>query len=128
MDFTKIADSKIAEIEMAIARAKSAIAEINLAKEKTVKFLDACKQKGINKISIQTKHASIPESMTFPFGVYGSVFQGAQKDKNGWPAIWAICNDFGFGGAGNTDQHSIPPNELFDGVYHCRGGKWSKVA
>lgn len=97
------------------------------ATEFTGEFLDECAKTGMTKVGIQKTHKSIPTSVTFPFGSCGNIF-GAGRDKTGWPAIWGVVERCGISrGCGNTDQHQANCENLIDGVYHLRKGKWFRL-
>jgi len=135
MNLKQTCDYKIDDLQTAIdsasskiQEAKNAISLIEKARDKTEEFLKACAEVGITKLSVGTMHKSIPSTKNWPFGHSGSVFafqpKGASK---GWPPIWGVCEKFGYSGCGNSDQYQ-GGEDLIDGVYHLRGGKWSKVA
>lgn len=90
-----------------------------------IAFLEECKKEGYKKVAIQVSTEEIPNSITFPFGVYGSVFCLPEKRKNGWPSIWSICEKFEFRGCGNGQQHQIP-TYLDKGFFVLKNGKWVK--
>ena len=90
-----------------------------------IQFLEECKKAGYKKVAIQVETEEIPDSMSFPFGVYGSVFCCPEKRKNDWPAIWQICEKFDFGGCGNGHQHQIP-SYLDKGFFVLEKGNWIK--
>lgn len=90
-----------------------------------IAFLDECKKAGYKKVAIQVRTEEIPDSITFPFGVDGNVFCMPEKRKDGWPAIWSICEKFKFGGCGNEHQHQIP-TYLHKGFYVLENNRWVK--
>jgi hypothetical protein len=100
------------------------------AKQFTNEFLQECARVGLNKISIAKSHESIKESVTFPFGASGSVFGigiNDSRDKQGWPAIWGVCERKGLGGGcGNSNQYQVDTTRLIEGVYHFKGGAWKR--
>ncbi len=95
----------------------------------TAKFLDLCLQSDIKLVSVCRKTEKIPQTKTFPFGVYESVFTlESARSANGCPAIWGVVEKAGIsGGAGNTAQHQIKGDTLIEGVYQFSRGKWRKV-
>lgn len=95
----------------------------------TKAFLLECKIAGITGVAIETGHESIPPSMNFPFGVHGSVFSIAARDKNGWPAIWGVAEKCGLrDGCTNSNQAQIKSGELMEGVYHLKDGIWARIS
>lgn len=104
--------------------------QIQTAIKQTQLFLKECSKAGICKVCIQASDDSVPSSKGFPFGTNGSVFAMGDT-KNGWPAIWGVCGRTGYSGScGNADQHSLNKkgqDELIDGAYICKQGKWIKV-
>jgi hypothetical protein len=123
-------ESRINELGFEIQNLSRLHAEIKIdfdnAKKLTSKFLSNCKQHGIKKVSIGTRHESIPASMTFPFGVINSVFSVSKNNTE----IWDACRDAGVGGGcGNADQHQLNRigQSMIDGVYHLKNGTWRRV-
>jgi len=99
------------------------------ASEITGKLLAMCAEKGITKVSIGNVDKSVPATVSWPFGVSGSVFTYSPKKNrdDGFPPIWRICDSLGISsGGGNSDQHQVKTDKVLDGVYHLRGGKWFK--
>lgn len=138
MDFIQEINVKIGEVERLKAQIELLLANLDKATEKTSDFLGKCAAVGYDRVSIGKKHKSIPYTESWPFEFNGSVFAFAsgreyktQPQQDRWPAIWGIVGDCGYGGgAGNSHQYqlnSAARNELIDGVYHLRKGKWIKV-
>ena len=100
------------------------------ARDFTQNFLKCCSKHHVNVVAIQAKTDLIEESVSFPFGVSGSVFANG-NDKEGWPVIWRICGEAGVSGAcGNHNQNSlneIGKAKLIDGVYKFENGKWMRL-
>jgi hypothetical protein len=93
----------------------------------TQKFLDVCTKYGIKRVAIRVRDNRIPGSKTYPFDPSESVF--ATGKHKGWPAIWRVCDDMGYRGCGNHQQHDIPYDvNLEDGIYLRDAGSpfWSK--
>ena len=96
-----------------------------VAEDFTRTFLAECKKQGIDVVSIGKKTKLIRETMTFPFSLDGSVF--ADKETDGWPTIWKVCDAFNIRGCGNHNQHFIDDKHralLVDGVYILKNGVW----
>lgn len=90
-------------------------------------FLQSCEKHGINLVSIGQKTNLIKSCKDWPFGYVGSVFAD-ERSENGWPAIWAVCDEMKIGfGAGNTGQHQANLSKLINGVYKLEDGKWLKI-
>lgn len=98
-------------------------------KKITSEFLEECGCVGITKVAIRKVHKSVPSSIGFPFGAGNSVFAFQPKSvKSDWPPIWGVVNKMNIGGAcGNSDQHQLGGDDLIDGVYHLKKGRWIKV-
>lgn len=92
-----------------------------------IEFLNEMQKYGYKKVCVNTSHSDVPNSVSFPFGPYGSAFALPEVNYQGWPAIWQVCEKFGFGGCGNSHQHSIP-TDLDTGYYKLVSGKWKKVS
>lgn len=96
------------------------------AKDFTSLYLQCCEKHGISLTSICKKTDLISACKGYPFGSDGNVF--ADERENGWPAIWAVCEELKIGkGCGNTGQHQANCSRLIDGVYKLENGKWLKI-
>lgn len=95
----------------------------------TNEFLECCRKNGIKKVGINTGDESLEGYRKHPFGKSGNVF--ADEDKDGWPAIWAVCEQMNIsGGCGNGGQHqisSIASAKLIDGIYELENGIWKRI-
>lgn len=95
----------------------------------TDKFLKCCSKHNIKSVCINTSNEIVKESTTFPFGVHNSVFaEGASRD--GFSAIWSVCEELGIRGCGNKNQHQLDSfgiAKLIDGAYQFKDGKWNKI-
>jgi len=97
--------------------------KFEIAKTKTEEFLNSCTEHGIKVVSIGTETDLIKSSKKFPFNHSGSIF--ADEEFNGWPAIWRVGEKTGVGdGCGNSGQHQSNNENLIEGVYALRDGKW----
>lgn len=92
-----------------------------------IEFLDEMQKYGYKKVCVNTSHPDVPDSVSFPFGPYGSAFALPEVKHDGWPAIWKVCEKFGYAGCGNSHQHQIPTH-LDAGYYKLVSGKWKKVS
>lgn len=94
---------------------------------RVIEFLDEMAKYGYKQVCINKAHKDIPDSVSFPFGAYGSAFALPEVNYDGWPAIWKVCKKFGYGGCGNCHQHEIP-TDIDAGYYKLVSGKWKKVS
>lgn len=96
----------------------------------TNRYLQTCLKHGIKLVSIGVRTPLIAKSISFPFGVSGSVFAEGYDEK-GRPIIWAVCDELNYRGCGNTFQHTYPEFSLKEGVYEYSGeegdGKWHVI-
>jgi hypothetical protein len=125
-------EQKIHDMEKSLSDMKASVnalkAEYLSCKKFTAKFLSECEKEGISKVAIQRSHKSIPQSKSFVFGVYNSVFTENKRGGNGWPAIWEVVERMGLSdGCGNDNQHQIDASRLVDGVYHLKNGTWHRI-
>lgn len=133
MNIELVVKQQIKKLDDAIDEAKRVIDlcekernEILSQQKKTESFLRECGNLGIKRVSIRNRDDKIKESYSFPFGVMHSVF--AEGEHKGWPAIWRAVEKLGVGGgSGNRDQHQLKGDELIDGIYQIKNGKWSKL-
>jgi len=90
------------------------------------RFLENCRQVGIDVVSVLTSTQLIHESTSFPFRPHSSVFSRPMK-YNGRPAIWEATK-FTRGletSAGNRNQRQIVNTDsLIAGVYVYKDGQW----
>ena len=127
-------EKEIQYLEDDFERVKKSIAnikdELKKASGYTQKFLEECGKEGITKVSVGVKSDKVPATNNFPFGCDGSVFQypTEQRGKDGWVAIWGVVERLKIsGGCGNTAQHQVFNDNLIEGVFELKGGKWRKV-
>lgn len=93
----------------------------------TGKFLSKCSELKIKAVCVGVRHSIVPSSMTYPFGADGSVFAEG-NDENGRVLAWQICEDMGIaGGCGNPGQHQADIENILEGAYLYKKGKWQKV-
>ena len=128
MQFESEYKAAINQLNRTIESATIKLKELSLVADKTLEFLDICKQNGIKKVCIGTEHKSVPSSVGFVFGSRGNAFaMGTEKDGN-WPLIWRVCEQAGVdNGCGNGNQQQIKDRMLIDGTYHCKKGLWYKI-
>ena len=108
---------------------KDAEKKLRASEKETAVFLKKCSEYGIKKVSIG-KHPG----ENWPFGARGSVFtfSGEKapegKHRSSWPAIWGVVEELGIStGCGNTDQHNVGNENLMEGVYELKKGKWNRI-
>jgi hypothetical protein len=127
MDFDNYVKENINQLENAIKELRAAIKKIEDARNLTQRFLSNCAAVGIKKVAIGKAHKSIPESIRFCFGPEGSAFSN-DVEFNGWPAIWEAAKrtDGIKPRCGNSNQYAVG-DDMIDGVYQLRAGKWKKL-
>ncbi len=106
--------------------------------EKTIEFLEACKDAGIEKVAIGCCHESVPSSMLVKciipeYAIRDIVFSEEskglrKKNKTDWPVIWKIAGDIGLDdGTGWTDTWCFRKQPFEVGVYHLVDGEWKEA-
>ena len=136
-------DQKFAQMDLRIKNLQTDLrelkAEFKNSKRFTNEFLQECYKRGIKRVSIGKRDDKIKACEGWSFGHSGSVFADARlkerymengeiKEREGWPAIWAVVKKMGIsGGCGNEGQHQINDKGqslLIEGSYQFKGGKW----
>ena len=103
-----------------------------VAKKNTDKFLKECERVWIKVVSLWTKTDLIPRTITFPFGVDGSIFAEWLYAEYEWrterPAIWSVASKFEeWHGCWNGWQHSFDLDNFIEWVYEFKKWCWKKV-
>lgn len=121
------------KIQVAMEKAEAAVrniqdlkSEYEEARDFTAVFLDICRRREIELVSIGKRTELIESSASFPFGVGGSAFAISKTGNS--TAIWGACEEAGiYQGCGNSGQAQISTAQLIDGVYRLQNGVWERV-
>lgn len=98
-----------------------------IARVQTAKLLSIAKDKGVTAVSVGKKHPRVGNE-DWPFGAGGSIFTPKDERINNWPAAWHLAEAMGISyGGGNPGQHQAKIEELIEGVYEIRKGKWHRI-
>lgn len=109
--------AKIADFEERLA----------VARVRTASLLGIAKDNGVTAVSIGKKHPRVGNE-DWEFGTAGSIFTPKEERINDWPAAWHLAEAMGISwGAGNPGQHQANIEELIEGVYEIRKGKWHRI-
>jgi len=115
---------RVSELNADIAGFEERLA---VARVRTAKLLAIAKEIGVTAVSVGKKHARVGNE-SFPFGAGGSIFTPPDERIDGRPAAWHLAEIMGIShGAGNTGQHQADIEELIEGVYEIRKGKWYRI-
>ena len=104
--------------------------KVKIGIEFTQEFLNKCGKAGYTRISIGKVSKKVPATVNFPFGSASSVFgfPSGTEDETGCPAIWKVVEDLKIsGGAGNSDQHQVENDNLIEGIFELKKGKWRRI-
>lgn len=129
MNFDYKIQAAMEKAEAAVRNIQDLKSEYEDARDFTAVFLDICRRREIELVSVGKRTELIEPSASFPFGVGGSAFAISKTGNR--TAIWEACGEAGvYAGCGNSCQAQLNQKgaaQLIDGVYRLQDGVWERV-